>query len=141
MTLVLSLPLTPPLLKKVLSLSLSFFFFFLLFRASPMPYGSSQAGGQIGAAAVSLYPSHSHVDPQPTERGQVLNLHPHGSLSDSLLMHHSGNSQSISFLSPYPGTWGILRRRVGGEGAELSPQKGGVPGTSLGERRRKDQRT
>ena len=37
---------------------LSFFFFF--FRAAPVAYGGSQARGQIGTAAGSLYHSHSH---------------------------------------------------------------------------------
>ena len=59
-----------------------------------MACGSSQARGQIGAATPSLHHSHSKVgfqpnlqstpqvmamlDPQPTERGQELNPHPHG---------------------------------------------------------------
>ena len=37
------------------------FLFFLLFRAAPMVYGGSQATGQIGAVAVGLCHSHSHV--------------------------------------------------------------------------------
>ena len=57
-----------------------------------MAYGSSQARGQIGAAAKDLCHSHSNVesepyrgpapqlaamqDPQPTEQGQGLNPHP-----------------------------------------------------------------
>ena len=36
-----------------------FFFFFILFRAAPIAYGSSQARGQMGAAAASLCYSHS----------------------------------------------------------------------------------
>ena len=39
--------------------SLSFFpfLFFFLFRAAPMIYGTSQAGGQIGTAAADLHHS------------------------------------------------------------------------------------
>ena len=57
-----------------------------------MAYGSSQARGQIGdtAAALghSIIRSEPHLpptpeltampDPQPTEKGQGSNLHPHG---------------------------------------------------------------
>ena len=35
-------------------------FFFLLFRAAPETYGSSQARGQIGATAAGRSHSHSH---------------------------------------------------------------------------------
>ena len=38
-----------------------FFFFFLLFRATPVAYGGSQARGQIGVTAASLYHSHSNA--------------------------------------------------------------------------------
>ena len=76
----------------------SFFFFFLtfsLFRATPMPYGGSQARGLMGAVAASLCQSHSNagskprlsptpehtatLNPQPTEQGQGSNPRPHGS--------------------------------------------------------------
>ena len=69
-------------------------FCFCLFRATPAAYGNSQAKGQIGATAAGLHHSHgssgseAHLqptpqlmampDPQPTERGQGSNLHPHG---------------------------------------------------------------
>ena len=59
-----------------------------------MAYGGSQAGGQVRATAASLHHSHSNAgsklrlqptpqltatrDPLPTERGQGLNLQPHG---------------------------------------------------------------
>ena len=62
-------------------------------------YGSSQAMGQIGAAAAGLCHNHSNTrskphlqpmpqvgamqDSQPTERGQRLNPHPHGYLLGS----------------------------------------------------------
>ena len=68
--------------------------FFLLFRAAPVAYRRSQARGLIGAAAAGLHHSHSKwesepplgpipqllamLDPQPTEQGKRLNLHPHG---------------------------------------------------------------
>ena len=38
-----------------------FFTFFCLFRATPEAYGDSQARGLIGAVAVSLHHSHSHI--------------------------------------------------------------------------------
>ena len=80
-------------------LFLGFFFFFLyfclFFRAAPMVYGGSHAGGLFGAVAASLRQSHSNVgselrlrptpqlmatpDPQPTEQGQGSNPQPHGS--------------------------------------------------------------
>ena len=60
----------------------------------PVAYESSQARGRIGAAAAGLHHSHSNAgselslrstpqltatsDPQPTDRGQGSNLHPHG---------------------------------------------------------------
>ena len=40
-------------------------FFFLHFRAIPMAYGSSQARGQIRAAAAGLHHSHSNSGPEP----------------------------------------------------------------------------
>jgi len=42
-----------------------FLFLFLLFRAIPEAYGSSQARGQIGAAAAGLNHSHSHTGSEP----------------------------------------------------------------------------
>ena len=44
--------------------------FCLFFRATPMAYGSSQARGQIGAAAASLH--HSHIKEGPS---LICNLH------------------------------------------------------------------
>ena len=38
------------------------FVYFLHFRAAPMAYGSSQAGGLIGAAAAGLHHSHSSAE-------------------------------------------------------------------------------
>ena len=59
-----------------------------------MAYGGSQARGPIGAVAAGLHHSRNNagseprlrptplftatLDPSPTERGQALNLHPHG---------------------------------------------------------------
>ena len=75
-----------------------FLFFFFFPRAIPESYrrGQIQARGRIRAAAASLRYSHSQarfelclclrptsqlmatLDPQPTERGQGWNPHPHG---------------------------------------------------------------
>ena len=71
-----------------------------------MAYGGSQARGQIRAAAASLHHNHSNTgsklslkptlqlmerpDPQLTEQGQALNLHPHGCWSDSFPQSHNG---------------------------------------------------
>ena len=71
-----------------------FFFFWLLFRAAPVAYESSQVRGRIWATAAGLHHSHSDtgyephlpptpqltatLDPQPTERGQGSDLCPHG---------------------------------------------------------------
>ena len=87
---------------------------FLLFRAAPIAYGSSQARGGIGAIAAGLCHSHSNkrskphlqptpqltatLDPQPAEQGQGLNPYPHGYQSDSFLLHHHRNYP----LSPAP---------------------------------------
>ena len=38
-----------------------FIYYFLLFRATPMAYGGSQARGEIGTVAAGLYQSHSNV--------------------------------------------------------------------------------
>ena len=70
------------------------FFFFRLFRTAPVAHGRSQARAQIGAVAAGLYHSHGNTgsephlqptaqptatpNPQPTERGQGSNPHPHG---------------------------------------------------------------
>ena len=73
-----------------------FIYLFVSFpRAAPAAYGGSQARGLIRAVAAGLCQSHSNAgseqhlqptpqltampDPQPTERGQGLNLQPHGS--------------------------------------------------------------
>ena len=85
-----------------------FIYFFCHYRSAPMAYGSSQVRGWIGAIATSLCHSHSNVgselclwstpqltampDPQPTERGQGSNPHPHGCHSDLFPLHHDGNS-------------------------------------------------
>ena len=83
----------------VVNLGIFGIFFFVLFlsffRAAPVAYGGSQARGLIGAVAAGLCQSHSNArskprlqptpqftatsDPSPTERGQGLNLKPHGS--------------------------------------------------------------
>ena len=42
--------------------------YLLLFRYAPTAYGSSQARGQIGAAATSLHHSHSNSGSEPCLR-------------------------------------------------------------------------
>ena len=70
-----------------------FIYLFLVFRATPVTYGSSLARGQVGAIPAGLHHSHTnegskpHVRPtpqltampdtQPTEQGQGSNLRPH----------------------------------------------------------------
>ena len=67
---------------------------FVLFRVTPVTYGSSQAKGRIRAVAAGLHHSHSNPgsklhlcptpqltatpDPSPTEQGQGSNSHPRG---------------------------------------------------------------
>ena len=81
---------------------------FGVFRVAPTVYGGSQARGQIGTAAAGLHHRHSNagselclrptpqprgrLDPQPTERGQGSNLHPHGFYLGSLPLSHNRNS-------------------------------------------------
>ena len=43
----------------------SFCFAFCLFRATPVARGSSQARGQVGAAAAVLHHSHSNAGSEP----------------------------------------------------------------------------
>ena len=86
----------------MLSFFLSFLFFFWLFRAAPTAYRNSQPRGQIRATSHSIAGSKPHLqptpqllatlDPQPIERGQGLNLHPHGYWTDSFPLYHNGNS-------------------------------------------------
>ena len=45
-----------------------FFYFFLLFRATPVAYGGSQAKGQIRAVATGLPQSHSNEGSEPRLR-------------------------------------------------------------------------
>ena len=82
---------------------LSFFFFFLFFRATPAPYGCSQARWQI-IQATAAYHSHNPsgselclqptpqltavLGPYPTEQGQGSNPHPHEYQSGSLPLSH-----------------------------------------------------
>ena len=76
----------------------SFFFFFCLFRASPMAYGSSQAGDQIRAdntatpdpSCIPYATACSNARSQHNERGQGWNLFPTQS--------HKGNSHIPIFL-------------------------------------------
>ena len=48
--------------SQLFSLSLPLF---LLFRAAPLAYGSSQARGHIGAVATGLHHSHSDTRSEP----------------------------------------------------------------------------
>ena len=48
-----------------LGLFLSFFFSLLLFRASPMAYGSFQARGRMRATAAGLHGSHHNAGSEP----------------------------------------------------------------------------
>ena len=99
-----------------LSFSLLFSFLFLLFKATPVAHGSSQARGRVGTVATSLRYSHSYAssdlclwptpqltatpDPQPTERGQGLNLHLVDISRVLNPLSHSGNSlHMLHFLS------------------------------------------
>ena len=85
----------PDLFFIIIILNLFYFYFYLLFRVTPIAYGSSQARGKMRATAVGLHHRHINLgseprlqptppqlmatpDPQPTERGQGSNLHPHG---------------------------------------------------------------
>ena len=99
----------------------AFFKIFLLFRAECVAYGSSQARGPIRAPAAgqhhscNIEGSKPHVrptpqltaipDPQPTERGWGLNLHPHGYQSDCFRRITTGTlscfTLCIFFLSIY----------------------------------------
>ena len=88
-----------------------FVFVLLLFRATPVTYGSSQARGQNRAAAAGLHCSHSNLISEPclwrtpelmampaTKRGQESSPHPHGPSSGSLSLSHNGNSIVYCFV-------------------------------------------
>ena len=49
--------------------SFHFFLYFLLFRAAPVAYGSSQARGWIRATSIGLHHSHSHMG-SPTQQAR-----------------------------------------------------------------------
>ena len=93
------------------------FFFFLLFRVTPLAYGSSQARGRIIATAAGLHHSHSNSEPKPClrptpqlkatpdpqpEGGQRSNLNPHGYQSRSFPLHHKGNSLACRIPAETP---------------------------------------
>ena len=68
-------------IKCWLHRDITFLLFSLLFRAAPRAYGSSQARGQIGIRAASLYHSHSNVGSEP-----CCSLH-----------HSSGNARYLTY--------------------------------------------
>ena len=101
------------------------FLYFCLFRAAPAACGSSQARGQIRAAASGLHHSYSKATPQPTAtQGQGLNPNPHGYWSGLLPLSHSGNSGdgifffffffffAFCFLGPHPQHMEVPRLRI-----------------------------
>ena len=98
-----------------------FFFFFGLFRVALVAYGRFPCWGRIGAVATDIHQSHNIVgsepclqptpqlmatqDPWPTERGQGLNLHPHGCYSDLFPLSHNGNTWTVVLLK----IWGTQK--------------------------------
>ena len=75
--------------------------FFCLFRAAPTAYGGSQPRGRWPQPQPRHIPARvcqptpqltAMLSPQPTERGQGLNPHPHGCGSDPLPLSHNGNT-------------------------------------------------
>ena len=93
---------------------------FFLFRAATVARGSSQARCQTGAAAASLHHSPSNTwselhlwpkpelaatpDPEPADRGQGWNPHPHGYTSQvrNPLSHNRNCSKSILTIQAKP---------------------------------------
>ena len=85
----------PPSSASNLTLLLTTCYFFLLFRATPVAHGGSQARGPIMLLAYMtatagskscLQPTRqvmATLDPRPTEGGQRLTPHPNGCWSDS----------------------------------------------------------
>ena len=51
--------------KATYTFSVFYLFFFLLFRAAPVAYGSSQARGRIEAVAAGLCHHHSNAGSEP----------------------------------------------------------------------------
>ena len=83
-----------------------FIYLFLLFKATPMAYGGSQARGQIGAVAASLHHSHSYarskpcLQPTPSSwQCQIFNLLSGARDRTCILMDsfplHDGNSLNL----------------------------------------------
>ena len=97
-----------------LSIYLSLFIY-LLFRAAPVAYGSSQVRDEIGAAADGLSHSHSSLGPEPhlrptppltatsvplpAEQDQGSNPHPGGYRRGSLPLNQNGNSKYMDILN------------------------------------------
>ena len=93
---------------RFLILFFSSLLFIFLFTPTPVAYGSSQARGRIRVAGPGVYHSHSNTrselhlqltqqlaamqDPQPTEQGQRLNMHPHRNYLVLNSLSNNGNS-------------------------------------------------
>ena len=91
------------------------FFFFLLFKATSMEYGSSQARDKIGAIAAGLCHSHSNMgskphlwpipqltampDPWPTKGSQGSNPHPYNTSWISFYWAMTGAPYYIHFYA------------------------------------------
>ena len=101
---------------EVISFVCLFWFSFAFFRATPTPYGGSQARGQIGAVAsqpvvyatatATQNPSHicdlHHSSRKcrihnPLSEAKDRTPQPHGYQSDSFPLRHSGNSNFVKF--------------------------------------------
>ena len=74
------------------------FFFFLLSKATPEAYGSSQARGQIRATAAILHHSHSNAGSQTHWARPGIEPGSSWILVSSLLLSHNSNSCTFSNL-------------------------------------------
>lgn len=115
------------------------FFFFFLFRATPMTYGSSQAGGRIRAAPASLHhspTSHSNSKSKPClciatpdPWGQGSNTYPHGSQSGLFPLSHNRNSRAKALekkkMATQVRTGQLIPRKTCEVGTQTSASLGG----------------
>ena len=83
-------PLIPPLIAAWGTLEI-FFFFFIFFLGLHL-YQVPRQGVELELQLLAYTTATATLDPYPTERGQELNLHPHGYWLDSFLPSHYRNS-------------------------------------------------
>ena len=111
---------------------LFYFFSFFLFRATPVAYGSSQAGGWIRAAAVGLHHSHSNTGSltHPEARDPIHILMDTSQVHNPL--SYNGNFPLSVFKSVFHN---LLQVVAHAENESVHPIQWGKPGAAYAEYR------